>query len=131
MSDEYTDQLTLLKEKIVSLMHVNGIFFDDVTYIESIANMVALRFSAHMWAYKHEPLEVKYPATWWDAFKKQYAPNWFVNHYPVKYNKHLIVVREYSPQDYNPSDMRELVELQKMTPPSWPMGAEVRHIENE
>ena len=49
---------------------------------------------------------VQYPHSTWDHFKQDYAPKWFLRHFPVKYIKHTISFKVKYP-DYKLS--RELI----------------------
>ena len=35
--------------------------------------------------YVESNIEIKYPETWWDAFKERWLPNFLLKRYPVKY----------------------------------------------
>lgn len=40
-----------------------------------------------------ENIEIKHPLTWWDGFKEQYAPQIWLDRWPVRYRTHLIDVK--------------------------------------
>ena len=49
---------------------------------------------------KHHPERqlVRYPNTWWDAFKEAWAPDWFLRRYPVRYITVNVSLEETYPE---------------------------------
>jgi len=67
----------------------NGAFETYVnTTLSSEMDAVVVRLVALFAAEDIKNVEVKYPATWWDAFKEAYAPQPWLDRWPVKY-KHV------------------------------------------
>jgi hypothetical protein len=40
-----------------------------------------------------EKITIAYPATWWDGFKKEYAPQPWLDRWPVRYKTHTVEVK--------------------------------------
>jgi hypothetical protein len=87
-------------------------------FLSPVADQTELHFSAYIAAQKVKKREVRYPKTWWDAFKRAYFPNWLLKHMPVtmtlvtldakliypdlyleEHNRHMIILKS-EPKDY-------------------------------
>lgn len=66
-------------------------------YIDNIAEVMVLRLSAFVWAGQAHTIKVAVPDGWFQQWKLEKAPKWFVRKYPVKYGDKLIDVTPYFP----------------------------------
>lgn len=51
-------------------------------------------------------VRVKYPADWWQAFKKRWAPRWFLRRWPVVYYRRQYVAKAWFPAVPLPEHLR-------------------------
>lgn len=56
----------------------------DVNVQRSFLKGVGVAFSTYITSQKLPEKEIKYPKTWWDAFKVQYYPVWLLKLFPAK-----------------------------------------------
>ena len=49
------------------------------------SDKILYQFSTHILTDLAKEVEYKWPATWWDATKERFAPDWFKKRWPVKY----------------------------------------------
>lgn len=75
-------------EQVLSHETLQDVTLRDVV-IEEMMNAVKFRFNKHVWA-ETKTTRIKYPETWWDAFKAAYAPGWFLKRWPVNYTTHHV-----------------------------------------
>lgn len=45
-----------------------------------------------------EKVEARYPATWWDAVKERFGPQWFLKRWPARYTTIVLRAEAYFPQ---------------------------------
>jgi len=57
----------------------------DQMFGEALARVTAYIYAEDLGVYNHE---WTYPTTWWDHFKRDHMPKWFVERYPVQYTTH-------------------------------------------
>jgi hypothetical protein len=69
--------------------------FEQVNFM---ADDVVLRIKQKMLGTVLEDVHISYPATWWDAVKDQFFPQWMLRRWPAKYKHHDIIVRELYPR---------------------------------
>lgn len=62
-----------------------------------IRNMTTLRIQGYLWGESGESQTIRYPATWWDAFKERWSPKWLTDRYPVLYREHEITLKTLYP----------------------------------
>ncbi len=81
--------LTLEKLKIRARAHISNTVLEDMK-IEMLSDFLADSFVANLRAFvwsnqiTHEIRETAIPATWWDAFKEAYFPNWLEQRFPIR-----------------------------------------------
>jgi len=64
---------------------------------------IMVRLARDVYGKNHEGTTVKYPATWWQAFKEQYFPWWLLKRYPVERTVVYVNFKEIYP-DFVPTD---------------------------
>lgn len=52
-----------------------------------------------------DSVAVIHPADWWQAVKEEFAPEWFLERWPVEYNKTVVEVRAVYPKMALPDEM--------------------------
>lgn len=55
---------------------------------DMISNRMLMNIRTEIWAEvlgeeTHE-FKISYPSSWWQMFKKQYAPDWFIKRFPIE-----------------------------------------------
>jgi hypothetical protein len=49
-------------------------------------NRMAVRLEKYVMSERLADEAVRWPATWWDAFKERWAPRWWLRRWPAKYD---------------------------------------------
>jgi len=72
------------------------------TYIEPVLEEMIYKLSVYLAAKQHKKTDtktieevidiIKIPSSWWQHFKREYAPEWFTNRWPVKVYEHPLRV---------------------------------------
>ena len=58
--------------------------------IDRAAHAVTYHFETYMWGnmvHRSVLKTVRWPASWWQAFKETFFPDWLKRHYPVRYEE--------------------------------------------
>ncbi len=66
-------------------------------WVDNLNQRLVTELVAHI-AHKREEKQggqvtVRYPTGWWEFFKLQYAPKWWLRRWPVKWTEHVIVTQ--------------------------------------
>lgn len=52
---------------------------------DEMCRSIQYTLRGHVWAEAPKSISVRYPSTWWDAFKARWFPEWALEAYPVNY----------------------------------------------
>lgn len=88
------ERLQVVVQSLVS-REMNGAEI-DTRKIDYIANGMMLEVRGYVWAEKKElDIDTSYeePLSWWEMLKRDYAPNFFKERYPVRRRKYLRSIR--------------------------------------
>ena len=91
----------------------------DVKFVTDVASDLLIYASTRFFTEKVGVKEVKYPATWWQMFKKQYFPGWLLQRFPVKEKVVTLDMRVIYP-DFKPALKNERYVAKYYVPPEWP-----------
>ena len=62
-----------------------------------IKNRMTLLVHGYIWGESGKTQTIRYPATWWDAVKERWFPQWLLARYPVTYREHEISLKTLYP----------------------------------
>lgn len=71
-------------------------------YADWLSRYLLLKIRGAVWSEKVDSVEFRKPTTWWQMFKEQYAPDWFLERWPVVCEALKLDVRVKYP-DFRPS----------------------------
>lgn len=64
----------------------NILHHPDVSIMyDHCVDMVVASFRASLLVYKQDPVEIKFPRDWWQAFRERWLPKWWLKRWPVVY----------------------------------------------
>lgn len=61
--------------------------YNDKTDIDGYVRTV---YQTYVWGMNNKDIYIDIPASWWQMFKKEFAPKWFIKKYPIVYIRHTI-----------------------------------------
>jgi hypothetical protein len=79
-------------------------------YLNTMVDGMVFNLRLFLAGEQHQTVAVKYPADWWQAFKKQSAPAWFLKKYPVSYTEVVVGADIFYPFIALP-DQRKVIKL--------------------
>lgn len=84
-SDILVEHVTLEKFKLALLTSLSPeLLRDPQIHFSALEDMLVLRIKGFVWGEQAKRREVSYPKDWWQAFKKRWAPKWFLARWPVE-----------------------------------------------
>jgi hypothetical protein len=106
-----TERVTLIKEKLATSMYVDASIFHDakLEVVGQVAKDLCIRLTAYVYRNADKPsVTIKVPKTAWEHVKQEYAPEWFLKRWPVKYTEITHEVRQIW-TGVDPSPGREVI----------------------
>lgn len=99
MSNEGYETIWLEKFKIVAQQRFAREFLGGSAEIsaEIMTDMILAVFRAYVWAEDLKKYEIRYPATWWDAFKERWFPYWAKIRWPIQWITEIIDIKALYP----------------------------------
>jgi hypothetical protein len=96
------NEIELEKIKITIAESVSNELLGVVVECKDIAddfikNRMTLLVRGYIWGESGKTQTIRYPATWWDAFKERWFPQWLLTRYPAAYREHKIDLRTLYP----------------------------------
>jgi hypothetical protein len=88
------EHVELERFRLILLTYLNGKLMNDfgeelkldISAHESwIDDLLTVRIIQTVWGETLGTLEIEKPATWWDMWKRDHAPRWFLGLFPVRY----------------------------------------------
>ncbi len=67
-------------------------------FMDELLNGLVIQVRQGILSQQIENIVVMYPADWWQAVKERFAPEWFLERWPVEYNKTVVDVRAVYPK---------------------------------
>ncbi len=72
-------------------------FLTDVRVVEDYTRQWAVEIRRHIYGKQLDQVEVRHPATWWDATKERWFPRWALRRWPAAYACHTMLATAYWP----------------------------------
>jgi len=88
------------------------------SYKDFITNSIVINAKMLLLGKTTKEVSVSYPATWWDAVKKRFAPKWFTDKYPINYTTVRLTAKEVYPLIAFPKD-KHFVHFQQFKEPEY------------
>ena len=80
-----TSKVTLEKIKFHLEQRLSPeLLIDTQVGIEQLVDIMVIRAKGFLWGEDVAREEVSYPRDWWQAFKKRWAPSWFLARWPIE-----------------------------------------------
>lgn len=94
MISEYSE-VQLERIKLTFAQKMSNELLGAMVEVKSIAddflkNQLTFVIQGYLWGESGKPQTIRYPATWWDAVKERWFPEWLVARYPVTYREYEI-----------------------------------------
>lgn len=106
------DEIRLYKNKLVFQSHVPCEMIDEKLQLRSdlnedwCRNLLRAHLTGFLWGELGSTQTIKYPRTWWSAFKERWFPLWLLRRFPVEYIVYEINLTTLYPF-YKPSLLNE------------------------
>lgn len=71
---------------------------DPEMFYDYACKALVIELDARVAADDEREWKIEYPATWWDALKWRFAPQWFLNRWPVTFTVHEFSARIVYPE---------------------------------
>jgi len=94
------DTVELQRLMVASSVHVQEAFLHDpriTVQRDYIMQRLTLVLRGYIWADPPKSISVRYPRTWWDAFKLRWFPTWALEAYPADYEIEIMEAQTFYP----------------------------------
>jgi hypothetical protein len=102
VTEPFFEDVALQFLRVEVQRHIPRLLLDQKLSVESIAGEIVLRLTGHVLGRKLEPVEVRWPDDWWQAFRERWFPRWWLARWPVRFRVHRVEFRELYP-DFKPA----------------------------
>jgi hypothetical protein len=75
--------LAVSKHVDPAMLNASNLEFNG--YVDQLVKTLVITLNAHLASEKLEEVTYRWCESWWEALKKQYAPYWFTDRWPVCY----------------------------------------------
>lgn len=82
------DTVDLRRLELVASQQVDEFVLHDLRverFWDELGRHMRYTLRGYIWSEPPKSIRVRYPSTWWDAFKERWFPKWAVEAYPVDY----------------------------------------------
>lgn len=87
---------------VLSTRPIMGLKLDILDFLEDRGKTLALQMTGYLWGEPVHHEEVRFPADWWQAFKKRWFPKWAKRRWPPKHREVVLdakaIYLEYLPR---------------------------------
>lgn len=107
--DRHINTVTLHKIQLECCEYLSTHLLDprcSIDLMPHLKDTFMVRWRGHLWGDKHPDKIVKWPATWWDAFKVDCFPDWAFDRWPPTYMYETFSFTTLYP-DFKPSLPKE------------------------
>lgn len=83
---------------IISDTVLNGLRFDIDIYYDYYLRGTVVQMETQLLGDTLKEWKIEYPATWWDAVKWRFAPDWLLARWPARFTVHEVSARHVYPE---------------------------------
>lgn len=86
------EKIRIMVQRKLSKYELAGLHFMEVgKFVDQLTDSVVLNFHAFCLGESQKPIKLKpYPKSWWQMFKRDVMPKWFIRLWPVEFEEYLV-----------------------------------------
>lgn len=100
--DDFTEEVALERMQKSLRRHISGTLLENAVdvdvILDRVAESVVYHFTYRVLGEMLDHVEAHYPATWWEHVKARFAPQWFLDRWPVEYASVTLQARALYPK---------------------------------